>query len=73
MNAARILALILIIAGVLGLIYGGFDYFRDNHAAKVGSLEFAIRTRHTILVPTWLSVGAIGAGVVLLLLGRSKS
>jgi hypothetical protein len=71
-NAARILAIVLIVAGVLGLIYGGFDYFRDTHEAKLGSLEFAIRSRHTLLVPTWISVAAVGAGVALLLLGRSK-
>jgi len=71
-SAARILAIILIAAGVLGLLYGGFGYFRDSHEAKLGSLEFAIRSRHMVVVPTWISVGAIGAGVALLLLGRSK-
>jgi hypothetical protein len=45
---------------------------RDSHEANLGSVEFAIRSRHTIVVPTWISVGAIGAGVALLLLGRSK-
>jgi TRAP-type C4-dicarboxylate transport system permease small subunit len=71
-NAARILAIILIVAGVLGLVYGGFDYLRDNHEATVGSLQFAIRSRHTVVVPTWASLVAIGAGVALLLLGRTK-
>ncbi len=72
MSATRILAIVLVAAGVLGLIYGGFDYVRDTHDAKLGSLEFAIRSRHTILVPAWLSVCAIGAGLALLLLGRSR-
>lgn len=72
MNAARILAIVLVVAGVLGLIYGGFDYVRDTHEAKLGTLEFAIRSRHTIVVPVWLSVCAVVAGVALLLLGRSK-
>jgi TRAP-type C4-dicarboxylate transport system permease small subunit len=71
-NAARILAIILIVAGVLGLIYGGFDYMHDNHEATVGSLQFAIRSRHTVVVPIWVSVVAIGAGAALLLLGRTK-
>ncbi len=72
MIAARILAVALIAAGVFGLVYGGFDYFHDTHEAKLGSLEFAIRSRHTLVIPTWISLGAIGAGVALLLLGRSK-
>jgi TRAP-type C4-dicarboxylate transport system permease small subunit len=71
-SATRILAIILVVAGVLGLVYGGFDYFHDSHEAKLGSLEFAIRSRHTLVFPTWASVGAICVGVVLLLLGRSK-
>lgn len=72
MNAARILAIVLVAAGVIGLLYGGFDYFRDSHEAQLGSLQFAIRSRHTLVVPTWISVGAIAAGVALLLLGRNK-
>ncbi len=72
MSAMRILAIILVAAGVLGLVYGGFDYMRDSHDAKLGSLEFAIRSRHTILVPTWVSVCAIGAGLALLVLGRGR-
>jgi TRAP-type C4-dicarboxylate transport system permease small subunit len=68
----RIFAIVLVAAGVLGLVYGGFDYVRDTHEAKLGSLELAIRSRHTILVPTWLSLCAIGAGIALLLLGRSR-
>jgi hypothetical protein len=71
-SAARVLSIILIAAGVLGLVYGGFDYVRDSHEAKLGALEFAIRSRHTLLVPTWISVATIGAGVAFLLLGRSN-
>jgi TRAP-type C4-dicarboxylate transport system permease small subunit len=71
-SATRILALVLVAAGVLGLVYGGFDYVRDTHEARLGSLDFAIGRRHTILVPSWLSVCAIGAGIALLLLGRSR-
>ena len=72
MSAARILAVILIIAGTLGLVYHGFSYTRDEHDAKIGSLELSIRNRQMVDIPTWVGVSAIVAGAALLLFGGSK-
>jgi len=73
MNAARILAVVLIAAGVLGLLYHGFTYTRASHEAKIGSLELSLQHRETVDVPNWLGVGAIVAGAALLLFGGRKS
>jgi hypothetical protein len=62
MNASRIAAIVLIAAGVLGLIYHGFSYTKDSHEAKLGSLELSLQHKETVDVPDWLSVGAIVAG-----------
>jgi TRAP-type C4-dicarboxylate transport system permease small subunit len=73
MNATRIVAVVLIAAGVLGLVYHGFSYTRDSHEAKIGSLELSLQHKETVNVPVWLGVGAIAAGAALLVFGGRKS
>ena len=41
MNAVKMLAIVLIIAGVLGLAYGSFTYTKDTHQAKIGPIELS--------------------------------
>ena len=72
MNATKIVAIILIVAGVLGLAYKQFSYTKDTHEAKIGPLEFSIKEKETVDVPTWAGAGAIAIGVVLLVVGRKK-
>jgi hypothetical protein len=66
-------ALGLIVAGVLGLVYGGFSYTKETHEAKLGSIELSMKERETVNVPVWAGVGAIAIGGMLLLLGGRKS
>lgn len=66
MNARQVVAIVLIIAGTLGLIYRGFTYTRETHEARVGSLQFSISHRESVDIPLWLSVGGIVVGVGLL-------
>lgn len=72
MKAGKVAGLILIVAGVLGLIYGGFSYTKETHEARLGPLELSVQSKETISVPIWLSVGAIAAGAGLLLFGNRK-
>jgi TRAP-type C4-dicarboxylate transport system permease small subunit len=72
MNGARIAAIVLIVAGVLGLLYGSFSYTRETHEAKLGSLELSVKDKETVNVPLWASIGAIVIGGGLLLFGSKK-
>ncbi len=65
----KIAAIALIVAGLLGLIYGGFSYTRDKTALKLGPLELSVKERETVNVPVWLGVGAIVVGGLLLAFG----
>ena len=69
MNATKIAAIVLIVAGVLGLVYGSFSYTKETHEAKLGSLELSVKDKQTVNVPVWAGVGAIAIGSVLLLFG----
>ena len=69
MNATRIAAIALIVAGALGLAYGGFSYTRQTHEAKIGPIALSVQEKETVNVPIWAGIGAIVAGAALLLLG----
>lgn len=73
MNPIKILSIVLIAAGTLGLIYGGFSYTKDTSALKVGPLELSLKEKETVNIPLWASVAAIVGGVVLLgVSGKSR-
>jgi len=38
MNSTKLSALVLIVAGILGLAYGGFSYTKKTHSANIGLL-----------------------------------
>ena len=72
MSAFKIAAVALIVAGVLGLAYGGFTYPKETHHATLGPIDLSVQERETINVPVWAGLGAIMVGGVLLLLGNRK-
>jgi uncharacterized membrane protein len=73
MNAVKIAGIVLIVAGVLGLVYGSFSYTKETHQAKLGPIELTVKDKETVNVPVWAGVGAIVIGGVLLLFGSKKS
>lgn len=72
MNAGKIAALVLIVAGVLGLAYGSFSYTKQTHDIKMGPIEMSVKEKQTVNVPVWAGIGAIAIGATLLLLGGRK-
>jgi hypothetical protein len=66
MNAIKILAIALIVAGSLGLIYGGFSYTKESDQVKLGPIELSVKSKETVNIPIWAGVAAIVAGAALL-------
>jgi hypothetical protein len=73
MSTNKIVALVLIIAGALGLAYGKFSYTKETHDAKIGPVEFSVKDKETVNIPVWAGIGAIVIGAGLLLAGGRKS
>ena len=71
MSPIKIVGIILIAAGTLGLVYGSFSYTKETHQTKLGPLELSVKEKETVNVPQWAGVGAIAVGA-LLLLARTK-
>ena len=66
MNPVRLIAVIIIVAGVLGLLYGSFSFTKATHDVKLGPIEFSVKEKETVNVPMWAGVGAIVVGGLLL-------
>lgn len=73
MGSLKIGGVILIIAGILGLIYGSFTYPTDKHEGKLGPIEVTIKDNKTVNIPIWAGVVAIVLGGVLMFVGNRKS
>jgi multidrug transporter EmrE-like cation transporter len=67
MNAIKMIGVVLIVAGILGLAYGSFSFTKETHEAKIGPLELQVKDKETVNIPVWAGVGAIVIGAVLLL------
>jgi TRAP-type C4-dicarboxylate transport system permease small subunit len=63
----RMIAIVLLAAGGLALVYGGFSYTRQTHDAKVGPLEISVSEKQRVNVPVWAGVVLVVAGGGLLL------
>lgn len=72
MGTLKIVAVALIVAGVLGLLYGGFSYTKETHDVKLGPIEFSVKEKQTVNVPIWAGVGAIVVGGLLLVFDSKK-
>ena len=72
MNSIRLVAIALIVAGVLGLAYGGFSYTKDTTVVKLGPMELTAKEQKSVDFPMWASIGALVAGGLLLVWGGKK-
>ena len=72
MNSTRAIAIALIVAGALALLYGGFTYTKDTTAVKLGPIELSVKENKTVSVPLWVGVGAVLVGGLLLVVGGKK-
>jgi hypothetical protein len=67
-----LLGLILIGLGVLALIYRGIPYKDREQVLDVGPLKATLETEKRIEIPPGIGAGAVGVGVILLILGLRK-
>jgi hypothetical protein len=71
MDTTRLLAIILIVAGLFGLGYGGFTYTSETHEANIGPMHMSVDEKKRFNVPVWAGIGLIVVGGGLLL-GRAR-
>jgi TRAP-type C4-dicarboxylate transport system permease small subunit len=72
MNRVKVIAVVLMVAGVLALVYGGFTYTSQTHRATIGSMELAVQEKNTVNVPIWAGVALVAAGGGMILVGKKR-
>jgi multidrug transporter EmrE-like cation transporter len=70
MSVTKILGIILLVAGTLGLFYGHFEYTKETHEGQFGPFKFSVAEKETAVIPSWASIAVIIAGVVLLVVRK---
>ena len=70
MGFLKIVAVLLIVAGIAGLAYGKFSYTKATHEVKLGRFDLAVKEKRTVNVPLWAGIAAIVAGAALLAVPR---
>jgi len=72
MNAIKIAAIALVVAGALGLAYGGFSYTKETHSGKIGPIELSVKEKETVNIPLWVGIGAIVIGAAMFAFGGKR-
>ena len=50
MNPVKIIAILLIVGGILGLAYGGFSYTKETHRADIGPIHLEVAEKERELL-----------------------
>ena len=72
MTPIKLIGILLIVAGALGLAFDSFTYTKETTGVKLGPLELKVQQKETVNIPLVLSAGGIILGLVLLALGSRK-
>lgn len=72
MKPAMIAGIVLLLAGLIGLAFGGFNYTDERTALKAGPIAVDVKEDKRVQIPIWASLGVAAVGVVLLGIGARK-
>jgi hypothetical protein len=64
---ARVIGMLLILAGVFALVFGGFYTKHEQHSVGMGSTTITVTDSRGLPVPPLVGALALGAGIVLFL------
>ncbi|MEK7485986.1 MAG: hypothetical protein AABZ60_16810 [Planctomycetota bacterium] len=69
MSGLKVVAIIMIVVGILGLVYGNFSYTKETEEAKVGPITVSVDEKKTVNIPVWAGVASIALGSAIMLFG----
>ena len=66
MATSKLIGIILIVVGCLGLAYGGFTYTKETSAVKLGPIQLKVEEKETVNIPLIVSGAVVAIGIFLL-------
>lgn len=68
MNALKVIGALMLVAGVLAMGIGGFDYTQERTALKIGAVQLDVKEQKHVSLPLWAGAALtlLGAGVLVL-------
>jgi len=68
----RTLGIVLIVAGLLALAFGGISYTKREKVVDLGPIQAETREKKTFPLPPIFGVAAVAGGIALVVAGRRK-
>ena len=72
MKPAGIIGIVLVIAGIIALAYGGFSYTKHEKIIDAGPLQVSANREKTVPVPPILGGLCLAGGIVLIIVGSRR-
>lgn len=72
MKPIPILGVLLIIAGIAALVLGEFSFTKRETVVQFGDAKLEAESRESFPIPPVAGIAAIGAGIVLVVIGYRK-
>jgi uncharacterized membrane protein HdeD (DUF308 family) len=69
----KILGIVLIVAGIVALVYGGFSYTTTKKDVDMGPVQISHKQNHSVPLPPILGLVGIVAGGALVYFGTKKA
>jgi hypothetical protein len=69
----RVIGIILILAGLAGIAWGGFTYMREKHDVDLGPVDIQVTEKKRVPIPPAAGAAVVAAGLVLILLDRRRA
>ena len=70
MGGVKIIGVVLLVLGILGLVFGHFEYTKESHEGQFGPFRFSVTEKDTAVIPSWASIAVILVGAALLVVNR---
>jgi len=68
----RVIGIILIVLGIIGLAYGGITYTRRRDTVSIGPITATVKQRETVPIPPVAGAIALVAGIGLVIAGGRR-
>lgn len=69
----KVLGIILIAAGIIMLVFRGFNFTKEKKVADIGPLEINKKEEKTVAWPMYAGGVAVAAGIIILIAGNKRN